>query len=611
MELNTASAGRPAPYGRACLNCARAKCKCILRSVGSCERCHRLNKECVPSPTVRKRKPKTTAASQTARLEQKLDGLVSLLKSATRVTPTVDNATAAAGWNFAEVEASAQAAAPNPSNVSNHRPMEGIGCGPVANPITLSPLTPGSVSAHVQPFAYALPPDLEPSPEEAEDCLKTFRTRNLKYFPFTYIPESTSSQQLRQEWPFFWLCIMAITTKTVSKQLGLGRAIRQIASQEILVDGERNLDLLFGLLVFVGWGHYQVHSGPIMTVYTHLCMSLVFDLGLHRPLQEDCNRMLRCFSHVHPKIRLPQTRTMEHRRAALACFLLSSSIASYHQKFESMRWSPYLEECLRMLAEKPEYPTDEAFVYQIRLQLIIEKAVPICVRNREVEQVESLRVSILYLKGLQSQLQDVKSKIPPHLENNEILLLQVLATEVAVNEIALSRAPLVSVGWDTDFQALEYLYACLQSIKAWFDVFFKCPPSAYVGFSLLTFAQLGYCIFALHRLSTLNDPAWDTRFVRSTVDFSLVLDRVLNNVHQARAACGWKIGHEEDALTKSTKAITALKSWWESRDVDSVRASVPVGGTPATEEQLPTAGVFPAFDDDDPLLKDILGLWDL
>lgn len=32
-------ASRPAPYGRACVNCVRAKCKCILRNGGEiCER---------------------------------------------------------------------------------------------------------------------------------------------------------------------------------------------------------------------------------------------------------------------------------------------------------------------------------------------------------------------------------------------------------------------------------------------------------------------------------------------------------------------------------------------------------------------------------------------
>lgn len=69
-----------------------------------------------------------------------------------------------------------------------------------------------------------------------------------------------------------------------------------------------------------------------------------------------------------------------------------------------MRWSSYLEECLQTLAENQEWPTDECFVYLIRLQRIAEKAFALCLRNREVEQAESVRVSVLYLKALQSHL---------------------------------------------------------------------------------------------------------------------------------------------------------------------------------------------------------------
>ena len=32
-------AAEPAPYGRSCTNCSRAKCRCIIRRDGVCERC--------------------------------------------------------------------------------------------------------------------------------------------------------------------------------------------------------------------------------------------------------------------------------------------------------------------------------------------------------------------------------------------------------------------------------------------------------------------------------------------------------------------------------------------------------------------------------------------
>lgn len=65
--------GIPAPYGRACANCVKAKCKCFYRGNGreisSCERCHRLGKDCVPSETVRRRTSRRQGTSRTAQLE--------------------------------------------------------------------------------------------------------------------------------------------------------------------------------------------------------------------------------------------------------------------------------------------------------------------------------------------------------------------------------------------------------------------------------------------------------------------------------------------------------------------------------------------------------------
>lgn len=43
-------------------------------------RCHRLNKDCHPSATVRGRPPRRARVSKITQLEEKLDGLVSLLK---------------------------------------------------------------------------------------------------------------------------------------------------------------------------------------------------------------------------------------------------------------------------------------------------------------------------------------------------------------------------------------------------------------------------------------------------------------------------------------------------------------------------------------------------
>lgn len=83
MEPGTVPNRQPAPYGQACVSCARAKCKCIGRidsTDHTCERCHRLGRQCQRPPPLRKR-PVKRPPKNVSQLEEKLDDLVTLLKA--------------------------------------------------------------------------------------------------------------------------------------------------------------------------------------------------------------------------------------------------------------------------------------------------------------------------------------------------------------------------------------------------------------------------------------------------------------------------------------------------------------------------------------------------
>lgn len=93
----------------------------------------------------------------------------------------------------------------------------------------------------------------EPTLPEAEENLKIFLTKQLKYFPFVYISPTTTAEQLRQERPFLWLCIMAISSKIIAQQQSLNNRVQNIVAQRLLYESEYSLDLLLGLLAFIGW----------------------------------------------------------------------------------------------------------------------------------------------------------------------------------------------------------------------------------------------------------------------------------------------------------------------------------------------------------------------
>ena len=114
----------------------------------------------------------------------------------------------------------------------------------------------GTRSSIHQSCDVSLSRGLEPSVEEAEDCLQTFRTRMIQYSPFLVFPASTTAQQLRSDRPFLWLCIMGISSKSSTQQEAIDNEIRLIVAREMLMEAKSNLDLLLGLLTYIAWYYF-------------------------------------------------------------------------------------------------------------------------------------------------------------------------------------------------------------------------------------------------------------------------------------------------------------------------------------------------------------------
>lgn len=77
---------------------------------------------------------------------------------------------------------------------------------------------------------------------------------------------------------------------------------------------------------------------------------------------------------------------------------------------------PYFEECLQLLEKTREHPTDVLLVFLTRLQLI-KNAVSRDTSDNLGGEMSS-PPSELYFKSLQSQLEELKRKVPPELDGN-------------------------------------------------------------------------------------------------------------------------------------------------------------------------------------------------
>ncbi|KAJ5995144.1 hypothetical protein N7481_002121 [Penicillium waksmanii] len=379
------------------------------------------------------------------------------------------------------------------------------------------------------------------SSHESEKCLDDFRVFKLQYFPFVHIPIDMTAVQLQKERPFLWLCIVSISTKSTARQKALGYKVRQTVAQIMLLESEKSIDLLLGLLTFLGWGNYHFHGKPFLSVFTHLATSLVFELGLQKPVQApppifNLNACPIASGH----------RTMEEHRAALGYFLIISVLSSIVPEIEAFRWTPLMEESFRILEEREEVPNDKILVQLVQMQLVLEKN-----KSRQTSG-DSAPGHVDPPEDQVKLFSDMKTKIFDSAPQDDCCFIHFLQ---------LSRNHAISPSQS------DRLYIAFTSAQAWLDILFMIPPAEYVGFTFAIFAQISRCLLILYRIATLGSPAWYEDHLLKTTNPLSLLNRIINSLEQVPIIAGLD-SHEDldgDVFSRSAKLLRSFQPEWEAK----------------------------------------------
>lgn len=89
--------------------------------------------------------------------------------------------------------------------------------------------------------------------ERAQKSLDFYRSKTAS-FPFVYISPDCSLDRLRREKPFLLHAILTCGAQSNLKlQQALELELRELLSRKMLIAGEKSMDLLQGLLVYLAW----------------------------------------------------------------------------------------------------------------------------------------------------------------------------------------------------------------------------------------------------------------------------------------------------------------------------------------------------------------------
>ncbi|KAK0392250.1 hypothetical protein NLU13_1746 [Sarocladium strictum] len=399
-----------AGWGSACDPCAKAKTRCIRPdgdNDATCNRCRNLKTTCaqqVRKPR-KKRRRRTSLTSQDLALPPLVpqNGGIYGTPSSTQsrgpsLFPTQGTTTTA---NADPVNGEAE---PEPNVYVASVKAERTGVYNVGSWL------PGF-------YRFPSPPctclneadgdDVTEPPESDEALLAIYRRRLSPQFPFVVVPDDLSATELQRTRPFLAKSIrMVASLKNRRSMWNQSRLLLRHISDSMFMRPDKSLDLLQGIIVFLGFYHYFCIAHGHFNHLTHLASSLIADMRLDRPTARPPTRK------GHPRGMNPEEpRAMlnDERRAILAVWYMNSCSAEVFRKVNSpgRHFTEHMQRQLQELEDRLEYETDEILVQLVRGQRTNEMISQLQLNDQSVDIQPS---SDLWAANLDSLLAELEKK---------------------------------------------------------------------------------------------------------------------------------------------------------------------------------------------------------
>jgi hypothetical protein len=226
-----------------------------------------------------------------------------------------------------------------------------------------------------------------------QTLLDTYRTM-VDFFPFVPLPSNSSCHNLLHQRPLLALAVLTVASHdSIAFQLKLSREFRKVLMVKIM-NGEKTLDLLQGLLVFIAWHHHYMDAQAIsIPMLLQLCVGISSDLGLD-------TLALSARSPLHGR----DVGNREAKRTYLGCYYLVSNIGLMDSgRIRSILHSTTLR----------TYALELASTWESKSDAVIPTLIDVCQFMEDVEetfhnQAEQVLVARSQVKRLTDKWDDIR-----------------------------------------------------------------------------------------------------------------------------------------------------------------------------------------------------------
>ncbi|KAF2443192.1 hypothetical protein P171DRAFT_57449 [Karstenula rhodostoma CBS 690.94] len=508
----------------ACERCRKHKVRCVpSEAAGICQRCQKARVECIEHVARRRpAKPRTVVqpTNKVAEMEKRIEKLHAIVTSTT--TPAV--ASSKPHSTLPPV-----ASIPSQSAELSRRPSTPAPIVPSAPPsaVVKTPILPNPGSTPESALSFwesmndvvsglgRLDPVIRSiSIIHMQSLLDMYRTM-AEFFPFVLLPRECFCGDLIQQRPIFLFAVLTAASFDSSHlQVSLSREFRKVVMVKIM-NGEKSLDLLQGLLVFIAWHHHYMDAhATSVHLLLQICVGIAGDLGLDN-----------IPSHTRSTVQKDDAWHREAKRAYLGCYYLASSLSLLESgRARSMSHSSTLQMFARDIADAWEHRSDA----------IVPILIDMCQFMEDVEDTfgdhsEPALVTKAQLKRLSEKWDQMQSATKAQANDYRTLRwIQLVARAHLYKATAsLDIYDRDSMPWVSGFQ-LSQRITCLRCVEQFLDYSLQLSSSEYELLSITDWLALvaGLTTLAKLALHTSPMPGWDPVELQISKSFGYFRDQL-------------------------------------------------------------------------------------
>ncbi|KAH7304526.1 hypothetical protein B0I35DRAFT_444970 [Stachybotrys elegans] len=362
---------------------------------------------------------------------------------------------------------------------------------------------------------------------EAGSGLEIFRREMMQFFPFVAIPTGMTREMLVVQKPMLCMAIDVVT-----QQADLSTTFREKMSQRVVINGEKDLDLLQSILVYLAWNHVHVDPGTHFITMVYIATALTSQLGLDQITRSRLGALRELERPNDPKV-----HTNEEIRALLGLSWLTSTFSNTIQDISGLNLTMVADfGCQRLR----EFPSDAYLIQLTQIQQLASSTRSIYrgILELPMPQVEATAA----ISSLNASVKDLGIRLDRSLPHPQLLTMSYCSLEVYLYKVSL------------DGICPDYIPSLFTAAITIVNEFSNVRDSVIPFLPYPFWIQLGHAILILSRVLAMGH---DPMFSLHRFEFQGALEQLMHKLERVI-----RHGKEEARRLADICSMVELEQWY-------------------------------------------------